>query len=445
MGTLTNRSQPISGKSRALAALPILAFLAYVVWSHVSWGLSRDILFLSTFFTLVALLILYFLLCGVYWKSFTHLDPAAGRVLAIVPVYNEQPELVHDAIRALLRQTILPDVIHVVDDGSVVPLETFDDPLVTWHRIENSGKRHAQAHALRMHVSGEFDFILTVDSDSVLDDDALEHMLRAMRDDRVQAATGMILVRNWNTNFLTRLTDINVVTSCLLFRMARSWLGIVSPTSGALALYRSAVVYDNLEDYVTSGTAGDDRRLSFYALLRGDVVGVTEAVVSTELPTTWAGCFWQRMRWSKSAWLGTGFVLTNLRWTVVFFYMFPLAFVLLWPLVVAALTTLMITKGSPVLLQGVLFWVICAITQTGIYSIYRPGFTLKQRLHQWMLSPVYPVLGLVILRPAAYWALTKLKSTSWHTREVQTHTQASVFEEELARPALVRVRGGETP
>ena len=28
------------------------------------------------------------------------------------------------------------------------------------------------------------------------------------------------------------------------------------------------------------------------------------------------------------------------------------------------------------------------------------------------------MLGLVILRPAAYWALTKLKNTSWHTREV---------------------------
>jgi hyaluronan synthase len=413
-----NRSHPIRGKRRALATVPVLAFLLYVVWSHVSWGFSREILFLSTFFTLVAALILYFLLSGIFWKSFTHLPPAAGRVIAIVPVYNEDSALVHEAIRALLRQTILPDQIHVVDDGSVVPLVRFDDPLVKWDRIKNSGKRHAQAHALRQYAEHEFDYILTVDSDSVLDDDALEHMLRAMKDGRVQAATGMILVRNWNVNFLSRLTDINVVTSCLLFRMARSWLGIVSPTSGALAIYRSAVVYDNLEDYVTSGTAGDDRRLSFYALLRGDVVGVTEAVVRTQLPTTIRGCFWQRMRWSKSAWLGVGFVLTNLRWMVVFFYMFPLAFALMWPFVVAALTTLMIRNGSLVLLQGVLFWVICAITQTAIYAIYRPGFTLRQRFGMWALSPIYPIFGLIILRPAAYWALTKLKSTSWHTREV---------------------------
>lgn len=413
---LLDRSRPLRGSRRALALLPLAAFLAYTIWSHLSWGFDRDIAFLSAFFTFVAVLITYFMISGVFWRSFTHLPPAAGRVLCIMPVYNEEPHLVHEAVRALLRQTILPDQIHVVDDGSRVPLETFDDPLVTWHRIENSGKREAQAHALKMHAPEEFDYILTVDSDSVLDDDALEHMLRAMKDERVQAATGMIFVRNWNVNFLTRLTDINVVTSCLLFRMSRSILGIVSPTSGALALYRSAVVYDNLDDYLTSGTAGDDRRLSFYALLRGQVVGVTEAVVSTQLPETWKGCFWQRMRWSKSAWLGTGFVLTNLRPLMVFFYTFPLVFALLWPFVVAALVTVSIRFGSFALLQGFLFWEVIAITQTAIYSIYRPSISTRQKWVQWLLSPLYPLLGLIILRPAAYYALTQLKSTSWHTR-----------------------------
>lgn len=422
---MTNRSQPLRGGRRVLAFVPLVVFLIYVGWSHASWGFSSEIFFLSTFFALVAGLITYFLLCGIYWRSFTHLDPAAGRVLAIIPTYNEEPELVHAAVRALLRQTILPDRIHVVDDGSRVPMETFDHPLISWDRIPNSGKRHAQAHALRQHGPKEFDYILTVDSDSVLDDDALEQMLRSMKDDRVQAATGMIFVRNWNTNFLTRLTDINVVVSVLLYRMARSWLGIVSPTSGALALYRAAVVYDNLEDYVTSGTAGDDRRLSFYALLRGQVVAVNEAVVSTELPDTWVGCFYQRMRWSKSAWLGTGFVVTNLRPLMIFFYVMPLVFCIAWPFVVGILITLFIKYGNPVFLQGVIWWVICSVTQGAIYAIYRPGFTFRQRIVQWLITFVYPILGLVILRPAAYWSLTKLKSTSWHTRET-AQTKAAV-------------------
>ena len=278
-----------------------------------------------------------------------------------------------------------------------------------------------------MHAPGEFDYIMTVDSDSVCDEDALEHLLCSMKDARVQAATGMILVRNWDKNFLTRLTDINVVTSCLLFRMARSILGIVSPTSGALALYRAEVVYDNLDDYLTSGTAGDDRRLSFYALMRGQVVGVTESVVATQLPDTWVGCFWQRMRWSKSAWLGTPFVITNLRPLMVFFYVFPLLFALLWPIVVVVLTTVTIKYHSLALVRGLMFWEVCALTMTGIYALYRPSFTTKDRLVQWALSPLYPLLGLIVLRPAVYYALTQLKSTSWHTRGTVVH--AEVHEE----------------
>lgn len=414
---LVDRSVPLRGTRRILALAALGAFLAYVLWSQVRWGFRPETAFLSTFFALMALLISYFVLTGIFWRSFTHLPPAAGRVLAIIPSYNEERDLVHAVVHSMLRQTILPDAIHVIDDGSAVPLETFEDPLVQWHRIENSGKRHAQAHVLRMFQPNEFDYILTVDSDSVLDDDALEHMLRSMRDERVQAATGMILVRNWSTNFLSRLTDINVVTSCLLFRMARSWLGIVSPTSGALAIYRSWVIYDNLDDYLNSGTAGDDRRLSFYALMRGDVVGVTEAIACTQLPTTWSGAFHQRLRWSKSAWLGVGFVLTNLRFLMVFFYMMPLLFTLLWPFVVAALLTLAVKYDNPVFYHGVVWWVVCSITQSAVYAIYRPGFTRAQRWGQFALSPVYPLLGLIVLRPAAYWALTKLKSTSWHTRE----------------------------
>jgi hyaluronan synthase len=135
------------------------------------------------------------------------------------------------------------------------------------------------------------------------------------------------------------------------------------------------------------------------------------------------------MRWSKSAWLGTPFVLTNMRWLMVIFYCFPLIFSLLWPFAIAALTTIWITQDNPNgILRGVMFWLTCSITQTWIYAVYRPGFTFRQRVNQWLLSPVYPILGLVILRPAAYWALTKLKDTSWLTREDPMLTEIVTIE-----------------
>jgi hyaluronan synthase len=123
------------------------------------------------------------------------------------------------------------------------------------------------------------------------------------------------------------------------------------------------------------------------------------------------------MRWSKSAWLGTPFVVTNLRPLVVFFYCFPLLFALTFPFAVAVLATITIRYGSYALLYGVLFWVICAVTQAMIYLIYRPAMSVRDKFIQFGVSFIYPLFGLIVLRPAAYWALTKLKSTSWHTRE----------------------------
>jgi cellulose synthase/poly-beta-1,6-N-acetylglucosamine synthase-like glycosyltransferase len=414
-----NRSGPPSLRSRLGAIFPLLGFATYVAVIDYRW-FDVDVLPLFLFYSIVAIGTFVIMLSGVFWKSYSHLPPAPGRVIAIIPVYNEDPELYTAAIWSLINQTIPPDVIHVMDDGSRRPLQAFNHPLVRWHSQNNQGKRHAQYNILKMYSPNAWDFIFTVDSDSVCDPDALEHLLRSMSDSAVQAATGMIFVRNWRKNLLTRLTDINVVTSCLMFRMFRSHMGVVTPTSGAIALYRADLVYDNLEDYVTSGTAGDDRRLSFYALLRGKVVGVHESVVETALPETWGGIFNQRLRWSKSAWLGIPFVLTNLRILPVFLYMYPMIFALMWPFVVVVLARLWWVYSNPTIWYGLGFLVVISVCMTAIYSLYRPSMTYRQRLGQWLLSPIYPILGLIILRPAAYMALTKLRSNSWHTREIDS-------------------------
>lgn len=410
------RSRPLSRHRRLLALLPLAGFVGYVVWANLGWA-ARDVWMLIVFYSTVATATFTIMVSGLRWRSFTHLPPADGTVLTIVPVYNEDPAHVRETVLALAAQSILPTEVHVIDDGSAVPLEPFPVPGVFWHRQANAGKREAQATVLRAVADKHWDFVLTVDSDSVPDPDALEHLLRSMSDRRVMAATGMILVRNWRDNLLTRLVDINVVSSCLMFRMIRSWFGVVTPTSGALALYRAELFYDNLDDYLSSGTAGDDRRLSFYGLLRGHVVGVSEAVVETHLPTTIVGTFHQRLRWSKSAWLGIPFVTTNLRPLALFFYLYPLFFALLWPAIVALLTALWIKFGVPGLMYGLFYWTVVAITMTAIYALYRPDLTTRERWSLWALSPIYPVLGVIVLRPAAYWALTQLRSTSWHTRE----------------------------
>ncbi len=164
----TGRSNSLSRRQALTALCGIAMFVAYVVWADVGWA-TGDTWPLVLFYSAVASLTLLIMLSGVRWRRFDDLSPAPGRVLAIVPVFNEQPELLEAAVRSLLDETIAPDEVHVVDDGSQPAVEPVDLPGVTWHRQENAGKREAQALILREADASAWDFVLTVDSDSVAD------------------------------------------------------------------------------------------------------------------------------------------------------------------------------------------------------------------------------------------------------------------------------------
>lgn len=234
------------------------------------------------------------------------------------------------------------------------------------------------------------------------------------------AATGMIFTRNWNENLTTRLTDINIVSACLLLASFFSWMGIQTPTSGAIALYRSHVVYDNINPYLSSGEVGDDRWLSFYSLRIGQVVRVNEAIAETALPATYMGTIKQRMRWAKSAYLGLPFVARNFNAWINFFYCYPILFQTIWPISITVLALFWINTGIPILLYGTIYLWVVSVTTATIYAAYRPDFRKRDRLVQALLGLVYPLYGLFLLRTSSFWALFTLKDQSWATRGAPT-------------------------
>jgi hyaluronan synthase len=410
------RNRPARGIGLAATLLFMALFVSYVVWTMHNWFGQPGTWFLSVFFGLFATVTLANIASGLRWRSFTHLPVPDARVVALVPVYEEKQERVHAVVRSLLDQTRPPEHIYVMDDGSEVPLVGFDDPRVTWLRQENAGKRHAQVNMLHQFDRDDYDLILTVDSDSVFDLDAVEHLMRAFSRDKVQAATAMIYTANWRHNIMTRFTDINLQISTLQMRMLRSWMGIVSPTSGAIAMYRPWVMWDNIDDYLTSGSIGDDRRLSFYALLKGEVITVNEAACETHLPETPRGIFKQRTRWSKSAWLGLPFVLTNMRPWFVAWYSYPLLFQLVFPFSVLVLSFIWIAYGVPTLMFGVTFWFVTSFCMAGAAYAQRPTMSLRDKAIQMGLATLYPVWGLFLLRAASYKALLTIHDQGWGTR-----------------------------
>jgi hyaluronan synthase len=407
----------VSPLKKLACALITVGVAAVAVTFHLVVGKNVS-LFMLAFYLFGAVIVMFYM--GAYTKGrkFTHLPVAEGRVIAIVPTYNDEPELLYNCVWSLIQQSRPPDEIHVVDDGSTNPVEPFDHPLVHWHTKPNGGKRDAQAWVLYRLDRQTTDYLLTVDGDSVLDYHATEHLLRSMSEPKIQAATGLILVRNRAENLLTRLTDLNIGTSCLMIRTSRSVIGAVETTSGALAMYRADVIFDNLDDYVSSGTNGDDRRLTLYALLRGEVVVVNEAIVHSAMPTKVGDMYRQRLRWGKSGWQAIPFSVTNLSGKQLFFPLLSLVQWVVFPIMVlwAILSTVLWGDGLHVLMAFGVYMFI-RYGETSLYMITRPGQETWSKLWTWLfLTPLETAVNLGVTRPAKYHALLKLKNRGWETR-----------------------------
>jgi len=351
---------------------------------------------------------------------------AEGRVLCIVPAYNERPEGLRGTVIALLRQTISVDIV-VIDDGSQIPvIPIVTHPRVTWLRQDNVGKRGAQVAVLRRFDRDDYQFVLTVDSDSEPFPDACEQLLRALHNPKIQAATGMIYIRNHRDSWVSMAADLDIGTSCVMMRASRSMLGALETTSGALALYRSSLLYDHLDAYSVECGTGDDRWLALRALRRGEVVAVAEALVETDMPITLRGTYKQRLRWSRSWWWMIPYVFKFLHGKQLASPFYGITQLLVTPLmttyIVMATALSMGTRYVHhwyVLLVYASAYVVVRYGLSALYLINRPRLSLGRKLFLWAVgTPAAVLLNIILLMPTRYIALGRLFDNRWQTREL---------------------------
>lgn len=383
-----------------------------------------------------ALVITFCLVTFHIGRRYLYRPVARGRVLCVIPAYNEDRDNLVACVRSVLAQSIDVD-IEVIDDGSVVPVLPFEHPRVMWRRQPNTGKRGAQVEVLKAHgrkvgnrwVSNTYDFVLTIDSDSRPHPRALEHLLRAMSDPRIQAATGMIYIKNYDDSMVARAADIDIGTSCVMMRASRSVLGCLETTSGALALYRAGLVYDHLEAYAVECGTGDDRWLALRGLERGQVVGVAEALVETDMPTTIKGTRNQRLRWARSWWWMLPYVFRNLNArqlvspTYGMLQLIVAPVMILWALAGVALGAVdgharySGTRGMLALGVYLGAYVVVRWALSALYLIGRPNMPTRQKWVSFLIgTPAAILLNVAVLTPIRYWALFKLLDNRWQTR-----------------------------
>jgi hyaluronan synthase len=407
----------------------LLALTTVVVYQRSSQPI------LAIYWTCGAAVIGACLVAFMVGKRFGHLPVCPGRVLCIVPVYNEPVESLRRTVLALVGQTVPVDVV-VIDDGSETPVEPlFHHERVQWWRQANTGKRGAQVAVLRQIPRDTYQFVLTVDSDSEPFPDACEHLLRAMSDPGVQAATGMIYVRNHRASWVSLAADIDIGSSCVMMRASRSMLGALETTSGALALYRSELLFDHLDAYAIECGTGDDRWLALRALRRGEVVGVAEAGVETDMPTTQAGTYRQRLRWARSWWWMLPYVFRRLSVRQIASPLLGLMQLAIGPIVlIAALANIPgvwngasgeATSGFVLLYAG--SYVAVRYGLAGLYLASRPDIGRREALSMLFVGTLLAILlNLFLLSPTRYWALTRLFDNRWHTRGHDPNTPRHV-------------------
>jgi biofilm PGA synthesis N-glycosyltransferase PgaC len=282
---------------------------------------------------------------------------ARARVLPltiIVPAYNEA-ESIGDTVASLLAQTVLPERIIVVDDGSTDETGSIARSYgVTVIRPpKNTGsKAGAQNYALAFVDTA---FVMAIDADTTLAPDAIEKLAHAFDDPSIAAACGYVLPRHVSSVW-ERGRYIEYLFAFTFYKRVQDHYGRPLISSGCFSMYRIEPL--RAEGGWPTRTLAEDMDLtwSFYQAGHG-VRFVPEAMSYPIEPHDYRFLAKQLRRWSH------GFVQNvTLHWRGVSSipYLRSAIAVATWDAVVAStvyllvLPVLAIALGNPWLLLGYL-------------------------------------------------------------------------------------------
>ncbi|HVX83203.1 MAG TPA: glycosyltransferase [Phycisphaerae bacterium] len=240
-------------------------------------------------------------------------DEELPTVTVIIPAYNEGPD-VAKSIESIARSNYPREKLQVIaiDDGSK------DD---TWHYMDAAAKHYPDiVCAIRMDKNGgkrqglrvgfalaAGDVIVTMDSDSVVERDALRSLVTPIaKDVRVGAVAGNVKVLNRHAGVLPRMMRASFVLAFDFTRAYQSRIGSVLCTPGAFSAYRRSAVEAVLNEWNHQtwwgkpSTIAEDRALSNLILRDGhEIVFQSDAVVWTNVPTTYKTMAKMYQRWER--------------------------------------------------------------------------------------------------------------------------------------------------
>ncbi|MDD3580901.1 MAG: glycosyltransferase [Desulfobacca sp.] len=382
-------------------------------------------------------LILFQIIRTILWARYKPYPLATGplpRISVIIPAYNEGA-MVEQALNSVAASNYPADQLEIIciDDGSKDDTwfyinqarQRYPKLIKTIRFPKNRGKKEGLYAAFR-EATGEF--FVTIDSDCVMDRDALRQIVAPMLADRkIGAVAGNGKVYNRHQSVFGKMLAVRFVLAFDFLRASQSRYGAVVCTPGALSAYRGSAIRPYLEAWRHQTFLGapchhtEDRALTNFILRAGHyTVYQRSAVVHTLVPESYCGLCKMYLRWERGnvreSFVQLGYILTRYRaqhrfLPVLDFFMtqleFSLAFISL-PLMVPVLLAAFILQPLIILK----FFTVLGIISL-IYMIY---YIWLERDLEFVYGVVYGYFAFFLLQWIYPYAFLTVRDRRWLTR-----------------------------
>ena len=182
----------------------------------------------------------------------------------IIPEFN-QKEMIETVIDSVYASTYKNIEVIAVNDGSTDDSGRVLDSLR--EKFPNLKVVHKANEGKRKDVSSGFQqsigkFIILIDSDSIIDRNAIEEFAKVFKSDpTIGAVAGQAKIFNANENTLTKCQDSWYDYEYNIYKAYESYLGTVTCCSGCLAGYRSEAIENVLINW-----SNNEEKVGLYGL-----------------------------------------------------------------------------------------------------------------------------------------------------------------------------------
>lgn len=246
------------------------------------------------------------------YRPFPLKDGTLPTLTVVIPAYNEGAMVEH-SLYSVARADYPKEKLEIIciDDGST------DD---TWRYIDRARRRYPgliktirfpknRGKKEGLHAGftqGQGEFLVTVDSDSIIEKSALRHLVAPLQHDHaIGAVAGNVRVYNRHTSLMGKMQWVRYVNLDFL-RAAQSVYKTVTCTPGSLAAYRRTALLPILTAWRHQTFWGapcvhsEDRALTNYILRSGWYTYYQRtAKVYTIVPETYTGVVNMYLRWER--------------------------------------------------------------------------------------------------------------------------------------------------